>query len=358
MSIEVMESYEKNVIDFLAEQNLNLSYATVAVLMYSRKYHRPQNELTELLSRLAPQLSLDEIAEAVKWLINNKLVESIESQHQYNIYEVIADFPKRISELVDNIDVETKLAKLESVRREKVHVRFLDTVSANNNYETLLSAIMNARYSIKYPMLSTAPYEALVNTIRSAAQNGVKIKILLAEDNIVKKYKGNTKKSRIEDWKYKLNGVPNIEIKGFNEEEPTEICTSILIDEKKLRYVIYDPNTTTSLDGILLEVESIYGQKINIIKWFDTKFDRAWSQGATCKKQRIFRKIFSVTSCILIIFIICTVYLLYFFGYNTLYDQLALLIISPSGLHILSKIYLYVKQQLFRLKTAFISMGH
>ena len=358
MSIEVMESYEKIVIDFLAEQNLKLSYATVAVLMYSRKYHRPQNELTELLSRLAPQLLPIEIEEAVKWLIDNELLISIEIQHQYHIYEVVADFPKRISKLVNNIDVELKLVEMVSARREKVHVRFLNTVSANNNYETLLSSIMNARYSIKYPMLSAAPYETLVNTIKSVAQNGVKIKILLAEDNIVKKYKGNTKKSRIEDWKYKLNGVPNIEIKGFNEEEPTELCTSILIDEKKLRYVIYDPNTTTSLDGMLLEIENIYGQDINIIKWFNAKFDRAWSQGAKSKKQRILRKVFSLTSCILIIFIICTVYLFYFFGSNTIYDQVALLLISPSGLHILSKLYLYVKQQYFRFKATFISMGH
>ena len=131
-----------------------------------------------------------------------------------------------------------------------------------------------------------------------------------------------------------------------------------MIDEKKLRYVIYDPNTTTSLDGKLLEVENIYGQNINIIKWFNAKFDKAWSQGAKNKKQRMIRKVFSLTSFIFVVFIVCIVYLVGFFGSNTIYDQVDLLLISPSGLHILSKVYLYFKPKFLRFRAAFANMGH
>lgn len=352
MRIEVMEPYEKELIDLMMQQKLKPSYSAVSVLIYSRNYARPHNELVALLKRLIPNLSEAEIDDAVQWLINNNLIMLKKVQEQYYIYEVVQDYTERLSKLAGNPEINKRLLEIKNKKREKVYIRYLGNVSSGDNYETLLSSIKNARFSIKYPMLDSAPYPALVETLKYVAKKGINIKILLAEDRIVKKYKGNTRKGRIEDWKKALYGIPNIVIKGFNEDETTELCTSILIDEKQLRFVLYDPETVTSLDGKLLEVMNLAGQNINLIKWFNMKFDKAWSCAARYKYERILRRIFSLSSLILLIFLCSVLYLLKFYGYNALFDQIDLLVISPSCLYLLPKIYKYIKKQFLRFKIA------
>ena len=330
--------------------------AYVSIYVYFERYAKPLDELPEIIYLIAPNLlSPQKVQSAISWMVDNHLAEI--KGHQglgKNVLRVADDFPEKIEQMTRIKDIAQKLKNTYINSEPKMHVQPLGIVGrGQDNYARLLNNIKNARKSVKYAILTTEPYDSTAEVLENVARKGVKIQLLIANDKIATSYK--QKKSVEKKWRERFNDVPNVVIKVFEDESVTELCTSVLIDNRSLHVVFYDPKLTRSLDGFLIEAENRLNEDLNIIKWFREKFDNAWDNTYSSKRDQWLSKVCSPTSLASVaLFISLMCYSLC--SLNEMLSELLLVIIGGLGGYVLQKIYIWGSSKLKILFRAIKSM--
>ena len=355
MKLDMMEQYEEEIVNKVITTDITYYDAAVSIILYFRDFVRPIDEIPTLLMRMIPSIKESEIKNALIWLERKGLIKYDNHTH-YKMISIVDEFPEELERLSKVKGLASYLREAKDRRVEKVIVKELGKVGSGNNYDTFINILNSAQESIKYPILSTSPYPSLTQTLKRMAEKGVKIYLLIGDNDIVKKIKGNTQRSHADEWYKEFEGIPNIKIKMFSDIESVDLCTSVLIDEKTLRLVIYDPITVTSLDGCLLEIRNQSGQKINIIKWYNNKFDTAWNLAVKNKFWSIVRNIFSLLNLMVLVTITSIVYLKYYFNVHPLLQELVLIVLGSSGSYVVINIYKMFKHKINKLKKAIKSV--
>ncbi len=284
---------QKEIINKISYPNtiIKREYAAVCIYLFFNRLEKPENELVSIISQTSKLLSnKTTIKEAFEWMKEKQLAHAIQEPGIDMYYLRIADdFESKIEQLtVSGIGEELK--KVHDNSKPKVNVSPKETVGAGkNNYTEMLNRIEFAESEICYAILSTDPYLATINALKKAAKNNVEIKILVANDDLSRRFK-NDKPGVAVAWKNEFQGVEKVTIKEYDDQEVLELCSSILIDKKILRLDIYDPTRTRSLDGYLIEICNQQHEHINLIKWYKEKFENAWAKAYAGKLDRFIRK--------------------------------------------------------------------
>ena len=235
----------------------------------------------------------------------------------------------KITGLADELSKSKNLSQLSRSNSSKVELSPKGVVSAEGNYATLLSRLKGANNTIKAAMLCTKVYEETAAVIEEMANKGVHIQFLVGSDDIVKKIRGSSVNGTYQDWKKRFENTPNVEVLMFESDSAIELCSSYLIDNSVLRLVVYDYASMRSLEGYLLEVIQKGKGNINIIHWYQSKFDEEWEEAKLLKTPRAIR--FLTSHYTLSIFATCIlVFLIIYFKLTDLPFELCLILIGVS----------------------------
>ena len=170
------------------------------------------------------------------------------------------------------------------------------------------------------------------------------MRILIASEKIARAYK---KKGSVEElWRKEFENYRNIQIRVFEDDTVTELCSSVQVDNI-LRLDIYDSKRVRSLDGYLLEIRNDWNENINLIRWYTEKFDKAWENAYDSEQNRITQKVLTPFFGAIVIVLAC---MLLYFKYRMdsalaqgLLDEILLLIIGAAGEYILRTVWPKIK---------------
>lgn len=328
------ENYESAFIDKLQASGISYEEAFICILMYFRDISRPVNEMPAIFSRYSPKLTEETIRKTFEHLCRIGLIE-IGQYGALEVYKTADDYEKKlemntkITGLADELSKSKNLSQLSRSNNSKVELSPKGVVSAEGNYATLLSRLKGANNTIKAAMLCTKVYEETAAVIEEMANKGVHIQLLIGSDAIVKKIRGSSVNGTYQDWKARFKNTPNVEVLMFESDSAIELCSSYLIDNSVLRLVVYDYASMRSLEGYLLEVIQKGKGNINIIHWYQSKFDEEWEEAKLLKTPRVIRFLTShYTLSILATGIL--VFLILYFKLTDLPFELCLILIGVS----------------------------
>ena len=332
MSIMFITDYERKLIDKMQMGGVSFEEAAICTLFYFHEFSRPVAEMPMILSRYFAELTEDKVNNTFETLIDNKLIE-VGQLGNLQIYRLSERFEERFQEYtkIDYIAeelIEQKKIYQESQYLHKSKVNFTPrgAVSAEGNYQTLLTRLYSANSSIKTAILCSKVYEDTAIVFEKMAKTGVRIQILIASDKLVKKVRGKTVNGTYDDWKERLKESRNIEIREFDDISATELCSSFLIDGSVLRLVVFDSATMPSLEGYLIEVVQEQNTNINLVNWYKTKFDIEWENAKFSRRSLLFKILFSRIALSLIGGVIVTIIILAFNPEGLIFELLFMLL--------------------------------
>ena len=247
----------------------------VSVLMLTREHARPKLELVDILKQYQGLDDEYELRRAIDSLIQDGFIEESEK------HKGIIKYSKKLEETVIKNGKSTE-DKIREIRiKVRPRVEYLGDITKEDVYNSYLEILERAQSEIYMPMISTTPELKSVEILKKRAKNGVKVKLLIGNPDIISKYRGKANQSIyekfIEKWSQETEGYEDIEIRIMSRLEDIEMGTCVLVDNKILRLDIYDPYNQRSLQGVVLECANEGGMNLNIIRTFKRQFDVAWS---------------------------------------------------------------------------------
>jgi hypothetical protein len=85
---------------------------------------------------------------------------------------------------------------------------------------------------------------------------------------------------RIREWSRNLSGLPCAEVRVCHSVEDMWLGSCMGIDRRLVRLDVYDPEVQRSLEGVMVELESPQGLRLNLVRVFVEAFDQAWRRAA------------------------------------------------------------------------------
>ena len=251
-------------------------YTAFLVVITTYPYERPADDLIRILSNYPLLDNKDKLLEAMdklltkKWLLIKRQVNIEVCCPCDNIHELIAKD-------LNNDDIGNRLFKLKKRHQaDNLCAIFFGLVSGNSSYSTMIGRLKTAQNEICLPILNMPAYCNTIDALKERASNNVSVKLLIADDKIVKKIKNNQSGSTAGEWGNALKGIPNVEIRIYDKIEYAKLASSVIIDSNLLRLVAYDPIRQRSTNGTL--VEFYYpGHKLNVVEIFSAYFYEAWN---------------------------------------------------------------------------------
>ena len=276
-------TYEENqIISRLVSYNddeLSIERATLLTVMYTHQFRREKDALIAMLS-LHPNLSNKTILEEnINFYLEEKILIEIIMNHLR--YIIVSDsLPQILSSKYNDAEL---LDLFKGAVSKPIYFRDLGIVAVGDSYTSFLLKLREAHETILLPMLTTIPYKSTIDVLLEQAERGVKIKILLANQNISRCLKGTN--SKADEWYSIFKKYRNVEIRIFSDIKVSRICTSSVIDDRILTLDIYDPNIHRSSEGHMLEFRNEYGSHLNIIEWLKDIFYDAWNNARIYKES-------------------------------------------------------------------------
>lgn len=253
--------------------------ARIAVLMATRGHSRPEFELIKILTGYTGLLDPAKNHQAISslrvrgWLVEHKSYDAI-------LVSQAPDLRDKIAAQTGKPEYSDLLSDLRKIRSDVVLV--IGSMSDRDAYAGFHERINGATRSIVLPMLATTPDLAAAELLKERAKAGVNVRILLASARVVSKLRGSSQKQSaklaIEGWKQHAVGLPNMEIRVSSYVADCYAATSMMVDDRILRFDVYDPHKQRTLEGELFEIISPDGYDINAIRLYRLYINRAWSR--------------------------------------------------------------------------------
>ena len=343
--VDFFEADQRMLIEKISQPHTSLSraQATVSVYLYLYPLAKPIEELEPIIAAVDPTwLSKKTVGECLQWMKDQGLIKEARDDKVEMTYLKIADnFGELMEKLTLCIGLKDELEKALDNQKPKVCVKSKGIVRAGkDNYTEMLEIIRYARESVDYAVLTTEPYPATVRALETAAKNGVSIRILVASKKLTQETKAQG--SVFELWKEKFGNFRNDQIKESYDNTMAHLCSSIKVDGI-LRFDIYDHHRTRSLDGYLIELRNDWNEDINLIHWYDEKFNKIWDNAYSSKQEQLVKRVVSPFTGAVAAVLVCV--FLYFkcradseVSQNFV-DEILLLIVGAGGEYILRAIW-------------------
>lgn len=321
--------------------------ATVTIYLYFNRLAKPVGELKSIIAAIDSKLlSRETVGECLQWMKEKGLaIETLDKNLNMHYIEITNDFESVLETLtgISNLSNDLKQAYDRGTRKICVNPKGV-VGSIRENYIEMLDIIQHAQKTVNYAILSTDPYCDTVRVLKDAADKGVNVRILVASEKIARAYK---KKGSVEVlWRKEFENYRNIQIRVFEDDTVTELCSSVQVDNI-LRLDIYDSKRVRSLDGYLLEIRNDWNENINLFRWYTEKFDKAWENAYDSEQNRIIKKVMTPFLGAIVIVLACMI--LYFKCRmdsalaQGLIDEILLLIIGAAGEYILRTVWPKIK---------------
>lgn len=270
------------IIDKLCDKGLPRSRAYVAVIMATRQYAVPVSDLVGSLQMYPALDDPTQIIEAVTDLLNGKLTRKPWLKKVDSSGTILVSCQLGIEDLIGAFIGEKEIAKTISdyQTRNSKSINLIGPIETKKTWDTYRSLISNAQSRICMPMLATTPKLEVVPLLQERAQSGVNVQILLATPSLAGKLRGKSTKKiateRIEGWKENARKHDNIEVKVTSDPNAMLLATCMLVDDKILRFDVYDIARQASKEGIMIQFENEGGLDLNIVRLFHYYFDTHW----------------------------------------------------------------------------------
>jgi hypothetical protein len=267
---------EQEIADSLTRTGLSAPVSVLAVVMATRAHARPEDEVVEII-RQYPRLEDVNIArQAVRDLLRLGWLESSES------YEM--EFTHQAADLREKIEARTGIPgtaeRLYQMTLLESPVKIVGAMTDQVVYSSFLDILGRAQNRIRLPMLATTPYPQTVRILRERAEAGVGIQLLLGSPGLVANWRGEKMRTiaaeRLANWQRQFARYPNVEVRISRHADDMRIATCVGVDDTFVRLDVYDPVTQRSLQGVMIEIESSEGMKLNLVQIFFDLFDAAW----------------------------------------------------------------------------------
>ncbi len=253
--------------------------ATLAVILVTREYARPEPELVDII-RQYPNLENRPVAEEAVAELRRRgwLVES-KSYDQYLTHQA-PDLRDKLAASVNDPELPAQLLKLRATLEPNVTV--IGPMVESAVYESYLELLRSAQSEICLPMLATSSRLSSVPILQERARQGVKVRILLGSERVVARIRGGAirgvARDAITGWRNNAYDIPQMEVKVSHNVDDMSIATCMSIDGRTLRFDIYDPAKQRSLQGVMIEVKCPVGLQLNLVSVFQRLFDDAWDR--------------------------------------------------------------------------------
>ncbi|KFU75984.1 hypothetical protein SAMN04489729_1893 [Amycolatopsis lurida] len=269
---------ELRIVQDLQHAGLTRSAATLAVVMATRRYDRPERDLAEIVRHYPGLESVTEARLAIQDLLHRKWL----TQTVIHGVAVTGRVPSLANLIATHLGDESVADSLPAVRVTlEPYITILGPMENSSVFHSYLSLLRSARSEICMPMLVTPPYEETVRALRDRAEAGVRIRILLAAPTLAVKWRSETMRSisteRINAWVHEFRNNPTVEIRLSRTAEDMELATCFSVDGETVRFDIYDPYRQRSLEGVMIEVAAPQGMLPNFIRMFLRLFEESWS---------------------------------------------------------------------------------
>lgn len=339
--VNILDRDQQVLIEQISYPNTIISreQAIVSIYLYFNPLAKPIEELEPIIAAVdSTILSKEEVGECLRWMKVQGLAKEVrDDKIDMTYFEITDDFEKLMEDLTQRNGLADELKKAYSNQKPKVCVNPKGTVrSGKSNYTEMLEIIRYARSSVDYAVLTTEPYPATVRALETAAKNGVSIRILVASEKITREYKAQG--SVLDLWRRKFSNFNNVQIKVSEDGTMAELCSSVKVDGV-LRFDVYDHHRTRSLDGYLIEIRNNNGEDINLIHWYEEKFNKIWNNAYSSKQEQLVKRVVSPLTGAIAAVLICV--FLYFecrAGSEVsqgFVDEILLLIVGACGEYIL-----------------------
>jgi hypothetical protein len=273
-----LSNRELQIVSALHRTGLSLQASTVAVVMATREHARPLRELTDILRQYQNLETPEATDRGVNELREMGWLRQTESYGLWLTHQA-----PNLRDLLEAKLVSPGLAKEMHEMRSFLQpgIQIVGPMSDTSTYRTYLEILQSAQSEICLPMLATTPNLSSVPIIQERARNGVKVRILLGSPELTMRLRGATMERAAEDaihgWSRHAQANSSIDIRISSSAEDMEIASCMLIDNRLLRFDIYDASTQRSLEGVMIEVTSPPNLDVNLIKVFQREFERGWN---------------------------------------------------------------------------------
>lgn len=253
--------------------------ATLAVVLVTREHARPEPELAHVIRQYQ---GLEELADARAAIAELRGREwlSETAEHGTAFLRAVGDLDRRLAELVGDPAFAQQLRAARSVA--EASVRVLGPMSQTAVYGTYLEVLREAQSEIRLPMLATSPALSAIPILCARAELGVRVRVLLGAPAVVAHYRGKATRRTAEDvvagWAEHARRQPNLEVRLCQDPRDLIVASCASVDDRLLRFDVYDPEHQRSLDGQMLEVRSPRGRVQNLHRLFARHFDEAWER--------------------------------------------------------------------------------
>lgn len=275
----VLSDFEVATILDLRTSGLDSPESTLAVLLATRTPTRPRAVLVDFI-RQFPSLENEAVAELA---VDNLMAKGwIMQRHTAMDGQIILGGDVRLAELIaEHLNAPTLAGALrEESRQREIDVKLLGPMMNERVYSSYLERLTRAQTQILLPSMRPSAREGAATVIQGRARAGVRVKVLLASDDVVKKLWGvaaaRTYANVPDEWRAISQSCPTIEVRTCHSILDMALAPSVSIDGCILRLDIYDNQRQRTLDGIMIEVVSFAGLQANLTSLFDREFERAW----------------------------------------------------------------------------------
>ena len=293
MTIQVLNHRENQLISQLVTAGLTESEATLAVVMTTRGYARPKNDLLQILAQF-PVLDSDAALQvAMHRLMDRGWLRATAQDGAEPLVHQDPELRDLIAQLLDDPAVADALRSIRSHTEPLVEV--VGPMKDAYVYRSFIGILRAAQATIFLPMLATPPYAVVVDALVDRARAGVRIRILLAAPSLVETVRGahmaQLAKERIREWARQLHAFESVEIRLYRRPETMRYASWLLVDGVKCRMDIYDPRHQRSLEGVMLETVSPPGLDLNLVSLVTDGFEQAWATALPLGRwKRIFKR--------------------------------------------------------------------
>lgn len=275
---ESMSSGELGVVNQLVSTGLTRHEALILTLLVCRSYSRPVADLVTTLQHYAGLENPDQIYDAMKSLTTRGFVVKEQSYGAdlfgppYNIRFMLASY-------CEDPSLEGRLNQLRRLNDEYVTV--IGPLRDIETFRSYLELLKSAHSEVVFPMVATSASSLEATPILiERAKAGVKVRILGATPGLASLIRGKTLDSitriRIREWKKIARNNNNISFRVTDLSSDLVFASSVCIDRRTLRLVVYDFERERSKEGVVVEFSSNAGTPLNVIDSFMGAFDASW----------------------------------------------------------------------------------
>lgn len=269
---------EMDIIHQLCDKGLERASATLAVAMVTREHSRPSGELIDIVRQYQGLEDRNTASTAVSALRGRGWIEPFDS-YGVTLLRQAGDLRQKIADLAEDQGLPERLERLR--RSEDPTIKILGNMNDDSVYTSFLELLRQASSEIRLPMLATTPSLEAAEILKKRAADGVKVRVLLGNENVVVKLRGESMRKvcseAIEGWSNHAKASPNMQVRVCSNADDMLLATCLVIDDRVLRIDIYDPYKQRSLQGTMVEVRAHENMRPNITSIFINAFEQAWN---------------------------------------------------------------------------------